>query len=257
MTITIQNTTIAYDTTPVLEDVSLRVEDGQLLGLLGPNGVGKTSLLRAIDGLLEPERGLLTLDGTAIHDLSRKEIARRIGYLPQVEKAETQATVFETVLLGRTPHFGWRPDEADRQAVQRALESLGIGALATRPMATLSGGQRRTALLARALVGGSEALLLDEPTSGLDLKHQHEVMGRLRSAVHESDRAGVVAIHDLDLATRFCDSYALLSEGEVFASGGEEILTADAVETVYDIPVEVVTRNGHREIVPKTPDNGW
>ncbi|QSG09662.1 ABC transporter ATP-binding protein [Halapricum desulfuricans] len=257
MTITVRDATLAYDTTPVLEDVSLRVEDGQLLGLLGPNGVGKTSLLRAIDGLLEPERGQITLDGVEVDDLSRKEIARQIGYLPQVERAETHSTVFETVLLGRTPHFGWRPDETDRQAVQRALERLGIADLATRPMATLSGGQRRTALLARALVGGPEALLLDEPTSGLDLKHQHEVMGRLRSAVHESDRAGVVAIHDLDLATRFCDRYALLSDGGVFAAGGKDVLTAEAIETVYDIPVEVVTRNGHREIVPTEPDGGW
>jgi len=254
MTVDVTDVTIGYDGLPVLEDVDVHVGDGELLGLLGPNGSGKTSLLRAIDGLLEPTTGRVTVDGTDVQTLSREEIARRIGYLPQVEETTPSATVFDTVLLGRNPHFGWRPGEPDRRAVESVLDGLGIGDLAMREVPTLSGGQRRTVLLARALVGAGDALLLDEPTSGLDLKHQHEVLRHVRSAITNESLSGVVAIHDLDLATRFCDRYALLADGGVHAVGGDEVLTAETVERVYDVPVDVFTRDGQTHVVPADPD---
>ncbi|MEF8757675.1 MAG: ABC transporter ATP-binding protein [Halobacteriales archaeon] len=254
MTVDVSGATFAYGDASVLEGVSLRVGNGELLGLLGPNGSGKTTLLRAIDGLVDLDGGEVTIDGTDVATLSREEIARRVGYLPQVEGSSPPATVFDTVLLGRTPHFEWRPTDEDREAVRRVLAELGIEDLAMREVPTLSGGQRRTVLLARALVGGSEALLLDEPTSGLDLKHQHEVMREVRSAIRDSGRAGIVAIHDLSLATRFCDRFAFLYDGEVYAAGGEEVLTAETVETVYDVPAEVFTRNGRTHVVPTDPD---
>jgi len=253
MTLHVHDATLAYGDTTVLEGVSLRVPDGELLGLLGPNGSGKTTLLRAVDAMHDLDGGRITLDGTDVATLSREAVARRIGYLPQVEGSTPPATVFDTVLLGRQPYFEWRPTGEDRQAVEAVLGALGIEDLAMREVPTLSGGQRRTVLLARALVQASDALLLDEPTGGLDLKHQHEVMRRVRTAVHESGLAGIVAIHDLDLATRFCDRYVLLYDGEVYAAGGEEVLTEETVETVYDVPVEVFDRNGRRHVVPQDP----
>ena len=254
MTVDVSDVTVGYDGSPVLEDVSLDVGSGELLGLLGPNGSGKTSLLRVIDGLLEPTTGTVRVDGTDVRTLSREATARRIGYLPQVEGATPSATVFDTVLLGRNPHFGWRPDESDRRAVERVLDGLGISDLAMREVPTLSGGQRRTVLLGRALAGATDALLLDEPTSGLDLKHQHDVLGHVRSAITDEDLSGIVAIHDLDLATRFCDRYALLADGGVHAVGGDEVLTAETVETVYDVSVDVFRRNGRTHVVPESPD---
>lgn len=122
MTVDVTDVTIGYDGSPVLEAVDVHVGDGELLGLLGPNGSGKTLLLRAIDGLLEPTTGRVTVDGTDIQTLSREEIARRIGYLPQVERTTTSGTVFDTVLLGRNPHFGWRPGESDRRAVESVYD---------------------------------------------------------------------------------------------------------------------------------------
>ncbi|MFT4891873.1 MAG: iron complex transport system ATP-binding protein [Halobacteriales archaeon] len=253
MTLHVHDATLAYGDTTVLEEVTLPVPDGELLGLLGPNGSGKTTLLRAIQAIHDLDGGRITLDGTDVATLSREDVARRIGYLPQVEGSTPPATVFDTVLLGRQPYFEWRPTEEDRQAVEAVLGDLGIEDLAMREVPTLSGGQRRTVLLARALVQASDALLLDEPTSGLDPKHQHEVMRRVRSAVHESDLVGIVAIHDLDLATRFCDRYAFLYDGKVYAAGGEEVLTEETVGTVYDVPVEVFERNGRTHVVPLGP----
>lgn len=253
MTLDIHGASFAYGEATVLDGVSITVNDGELLGLLGPNGSGKTTLLRAIDAMHDLDGGQITLDGTNITTLSREQVARRIGYLPQVEGSTPRATVFDTVLLGRQPYFQWRPTDEDRKVVERVLDELGIRDLAMRQVPTLSGGQRRTVLLARALVQAADVLLLDEPTSGLDLKHQHEVMRRVRAAVHESNRAGIVAIHDLDLATRFCDRFAFLYDGEVYAAGGEEVLTADVVGTVYDVPVEVFDRSGRTHVVPQDP----
>ena len=256
MTLKVHNATIGFDDLTVLEDVSFTVESGELLGLLGPNGVGKSSLLRAIDAIHDFESGTAALDGTDVGTFSREDVARRIGYLPQVEGARPSATVFDTVLLGRQPYFDWRPTDDDRLAVRRVLEQLGIADLAMREMPTLSGGQRRLVFLARTLVQASEALLLDEPTSGLDLKHQHEVMSRVRSSIRESDLAGVVAIHDLDLATRFCDRFAFLYDGELYAVGDESVLSAGTIETVYDVPVDVFERNGQTHVVPKGRGDG-
>jgi len=250
MTLDLLKTTAGYDDTPVIEDVSLSVGDGELVALLGPNGSGKSTLLKTVDGMLSPTAGTVRLNGTDVGAYSRQELARHVGYLPQAQSSSPAATVFETVLLGRQPYFDWRPDETDRAAVKQALEELGISDLAMREVPTLSGGQRRLVLLARALVQATDAILLDEPTSGLDLKHQHEVMRRVRDAVVRSELAGVVAIHDLDLAVRFCDRYAFLRDGQLHAVGGEEVLTESVVEAVYDVPVEVFERKGRTHVVP-------
>ena len=250
MTIELVETTAGYDESPVLKDVSLSVETGELVALLGPNGSGKSTLLKTVDGMVSPQAGSVRLNGTEIEAYSREELARHVGYLPQDQSSPPSATVFDTVLLGRQPYFNWRPDDADRAAVEAALETLGIVDLAMREVPTLSGGQRRLVLLARALVQATDVILLDEPTSGLDLKHQHEVMRRIRDAVKRAELAGVVAIHDLDLAVRFCDRYAFLVDGQLQAVGDDEVLSESIIETVYDVPVEVFERNGRTHVVP-------
>jgi iron complex transport system ATP-binding protein len=250
MTLELLDTTAGYDDTPVLEDVSLSIQEGELVALLGPNGSGKSTLLKTVDGMLSPSAGTVRLNGTDVDAYSRQELARHVGYLPQAQSSTPAATVFDTVLLGRQPYFDWRPGEADRVAVEQALETLGIGDLAMREVPTLSGGQRRLVLLARALVQATDAILLDEPTSGLDLKHQHAVMRRVRDAVKRSELAGVLAIHDLDLAVRFCDRYAFLADGQLHAVGGEAVLTESVIESVYDVPVEVFERDGRTHVVP-------
>lgn len=253
MTLNVTDTTFGYDGTHVLKDVSFQVDRGELLGLLGPNGSGKSTLLQIIDTIQEIEAGEILLDGVDLQKSTQEEVARHVGYLPQTEASIPSATVFDTVLLGRQPYFDWRPSREDRAAVEQVLEELGISDLAMREVPTLSGGQRRMVLLARALVQAEDALLLDEPTSGLDLKHQHEVMRRVRDGIQRSELAGIVALHDLDLATRFCDRFAFLKDGELRAVGGDEVLTEQLIQTVYEVPVDVFQHEGQTHIVPEEP----
>ncbi|MFW5955852.1 MAG: ABC transporter ATP-binding protein [Halorhabdus sp.] len=253
MTLTIDGLAFGYDEATVLEDVDLSVESGELVGLLGPNGSGKSTLLQCCNRLLEPDAGRVLLDGDRVDALETNERARRFGYVPQAESRAFPATVFETVLQGRRPHGGWSPSQSDREAVEAVLGRLGLEELAGRLLGELSGGQRQTVHLGRALVGDPSVLLLDEPTSALDLKHRLEVMDLVVEHVRERDVAGLIAIHDLNLAARYCDRVALLHEGSVHAVGSPDVLTPATVRTVYGVEVSVREHDGRRVIVPEAP----
>jgi iron complex transport system ATP-binding protein len=257
MTVEITDATFGYGDEPVFEDVTLAVETGQLLGLLGPNGSGKTTLLRTMNRILDLDSGIVELDGVEVGSLSRDAVARRVGFVPQNGGDAGRSTVFETVLLGRKPHFGWRPTDEDRAAVRAALSELGLSELAERELGSLSGGQRRAVLVARALVQATDALLLDEPTAGLDVRHQLEVLRVVRQHLRREQLAGVVAIHDLTLASRFCDRFALLADGTLQAVGGPAVLTPETVEQVYGVSIETVERDGRTLVLPVDPvDDG-
>jgi len=253
VTIEIRDLTFAYGDEPVLDGVDLTVESGELLGLLGPNGSGKSTILQCCARLRSPDGGTVSLDGDRVDDLAADERARRIGYVPQSEPGAFPASVFETILQGRRPHGGWSPSDADRDAVTRTIDRLGLEALATRNVGDLSGGQRQTVRLGRALVGDPSALLLDEPTSALDLRHRLEVMSLIAKHVRADGVAGLIAIHDLNLAARYCDRVALLSDGAIRAAGAPDVLTPETIRSVYGVEAAVHDHKGRRVIVPETP----
>jgi iron complex transport system ATP-binding protein len=234
---------------PVVSDVSFAVERGELVALLGPNGVGKSTLLRTVLGLRDPLSGTVTLDGEDVTTLERTDVARRLGYVPQSESGGLPSTVFETVLTGRKPHTSWRPTEEDREVVGEVLAEVGIGDLAMRPLTDLSGGQRQQVRLARALAQQPESLVLDEPTSSLDLRHQFDVLDHVARLADEG-LAVLFALHDLELATRYADRLVFLADGEVAAVGGPEVVTSDLVREVYGIHARVVDVEGHRVVLP-------
>lgn len=240
--------TAGYDD-PVVSDVSFAVERGELVALLGPNGVGKSTLLRTVLGLRDPLSGTVTLDGDDVTTMDRTEVARRLGYVPQSESGGLPSTVFETVLTGRKPHTSWRPTEEDRAVVGEVLTQVGIDDLAMRPLTDLSGGQRQQVRLARALAQQPEALVLDEPTSSLDLRHQFDVLDHVARLAAEG-LAVLFALHDLELATRYADRLVFLADGEVVAVGGPEVVTSALVAEVYDIHARVVDVEGHRVVLP-------
>lgn len=245
----IENLNFSYNGRLVLNNISLNTEPGDFLGIVGPNGSGKSTLLRNIDGILKPKNGEIYIDEKNQESLNRREIAKLIGYVPQKEGNIFPITVFETVLLGRKPHINWKETKKDKQIVAETLEKLHLGDFALRDINQLSGGERQKVYIARALVQRPKMLLLDEPTANLDLKHQIEVLDLLL----ETKKKGVtiiIAIHDLNLALRYCDRFIILSNGKVFASGKQEIINKKNIEMVYGVKVDVLNKDGQKIIIP-------
>lgn len=225
----------------ILEGVSLSVPAGSFVAVVGPNGAGKTTLLRTINGVLAPDEGRVLLDGRAVTDLSAREVARLVATVPQGTELAFEFPVRDVVEMGRTAHRGRfeRAGEADRAAVETAMERAAVADLADRSVGSVSGGERQRVLLARALAQESPALVLDEPTASLDVHHRVRTLGLVADLVEEG-RTAVAAIHDLDLAARFCDSLVVLADGGVLATGPpEEVLTESVVERAFGGPVTV------------------
>jgi iron complex transport system ATP-binding protein len=248
--ITIKGLTFSYASHKILDDLNLSVEKSEILSLVGPNGSGKTTLIKCIDRILKPQ-GSILLDGREIERMSRQEVARQIGYVPQSSSTPLATTVFDTVLMGRRPHISWRVSDADLDKVAAILELLHLEDLAMRDFAQLSGGQKQKVLIARALCQEPAVLLLDEPTSNLDMKHQLEVMEIISDLVREKKISAVMAIHDLNLASRFTDKLVMLKHGRIYAAGEPDSLLNEAnIGKVYGIEAVVMNALGKPYVVP-------
>jgi iron complex transport system ATP-binding protein len=248
--ITIKNLTFSYNSHKILDDLNLVIENSEVLSLVGPNGSGKTTLIKCIDRILKP-KGSILLDGKEIESMSRQDVAKQIGYVPQSSSAPLATTVFDTVLMGRRPHIGWRVADYDLEKVAEVLERLHLEDLAMRDFSQLSGGQKQKVLIARALAQEPSILLLDEPTSNLDMLHQLEVMETVSQLVKEKKISAVMAIHDLNLASRYSDKLVMLKEGKVYAAGEPRSLLNEAnIGHVYGIEAMVMNAVGRPYIVP-------
>jgi len=226
----------------VLGPVDLELRAGESLAIVGPNGAGKTTLLRLLAGVLAPSAGVVTLEGNDLAAMPRREVARRLVYLPQHPPVEVPLTVERYLLLARFPHRGrWRgPSSLDGHAVEAALEATDLGALRSRPLAALSGGERQLVQLAGALVQGGDTWLVDEPTAHLDPAHQRRV-ARLLAELHGAQAAGprtlVLATHDLNLAAVLAPRVVALVGGTVAAdSSADEVLAPARLEALYGAP---------------------
>jgi iron complex transport system ATP-binding protein len=222
----------------VLYDVDLTLHPGELVGLIGPNGAGKTTLLRALARLLRPQSGRVLLDGHDIWRLTPRQVAQRIGRVPQSANAAWPYTTEHVVRLGRYPHRGWLSpfNGKDAAAVDKMLTLLGLQSMRHRLLNTLSGGEQQRVLIARALVQEPTVLLLDEPIANLDINHQHQVLAMVQNLVREYNLAALLAIHDLGLAARYCDRLILLNQGRIWAAGpAAEVLQPDHLRTVFGV----------------------
>lgn len=231
-----------YDGRRVLDGVSLRVGAGELIGVIGPNGCGKTTLVRLLSGVLAPHRGVVRLAGRPLASYRRREIARRLAVLPQDAHVDGAFTALEVVLMGRAAHLPpLALPRADDVARARALLArLGVGALEDRPLDRLSGGERQRVLLARALVQEPQVLLLDEPTTHLDLRHRAGIYDVVDAIRRERGTAVVSVLHDVNLAAACCERLVLLAGGRVVAEGAPAtVLTAEALGAAYGVPVIV------------------
>ena len=247
----VKNVEFSYASVPILKDICIELAASEMLGVVGPNGAGKSTLLRCIDRILKPQRGSILLDEREIKKMSMLELAKKLGYIPQSTAQVFPATVFDTVLLGRRPHVGWRSGEKDRKKVLKALQMLNIEKFAMRDINELSGGQQQKVFIARALTQEPDVLLFDEPTSNLDIKHQLEVMEIIKSIVREKGISAIMAIHDLNLASRYADRIIMMNDGEIFSAGDSvSVLTPESIKQVYGVEAEVNHIHGRPYIVP-------
>jgi iron complex transport system ATP-binding protein len=234
--------TLAYDRRVVVEGLELEVPQGRVTAIVGPNGCGKSTVLRGLSRLLRPTAGQVLLDGRDIHDLPTKQVARRLGLLPQSPVVPDGITVAELVGRGRHPHHGllrqWTRE--DDEVVAHALEQTATTDLAARPVDELSGGQRQRVWIAMVLAQRTDLLLLDEPTSFLDIAHQVEVLDLVRDLCDQRGTTVVMVLHDLAMAARYADHLIAMRQGRIVAQGEpQDVVTAETVCDVFGISCRV------------------
>ncbi len=242
----------SYTGNEVISNVSHSFTKGSFTAVMGPNGSGKTTLIRLINGLLTPKQGRVEVMGRPAGDYSARELARQMAYVPQAQYNLFPATVFDTVMLGRNPYIRWSPAADDRRVTAEVLVRLGLDDIALKDINQLSGGQRQRVFIARALAQQPAVLLLDEPTANLDLKHQHETL-RLLGELSSEGMTVVAAIHDLNLALKYCSRFMLLDEGRLVAEGGEEIFSEQLIGEVYGVRVRIISEGNQVYVLPVEP----
>ena len=239
----------------VLQPLSLDLPRGQVTAVIGPNGAGKSSLMRAIAGILPATSGAVTLDGVPLPQLSPRDRAQRIGYLPQNAGPVWAITVREMVALGRLPHQSSMagPSATDVRAIDQALADADLLMLADRRVDTLSGGELARAAFARVLASQSDWILADEPLANLDPAHQRDVLRLLRSAA-DMGKGVVVVLHELTAAAALADNIALLKHGALVKAGAKaNVLTPPLLSAAFEIAMDVVESNGRVAILPHDP----
>lgn len=238
---------VAFDVAerPILAPLTLDIPmDGQVLGLIGHNGSGKSTLLKLLARQQVPTSGSITLDGRTLDTWGDRALARKVAYLAQHLPSASGMTVRELVSLGRYPWHGalGRFGEVDRQKTEEAIALTGVAPLADRLVDTLSGGERQRAWLAMLVAQDTECLLLDEPISALDIAHQIEVLALVRKLSQEKGLGIIIVLHDINLASRFCDTIMALHSGRLLMQGRPEtIMTPEVVRLVYGLPMDIIT----------------
>ncbi|MDR2135563.1 MAG: ABC transporter ATP-binding protein [Treponema sp.] len=270
--ITTENLALAYEENLVIKHLDMRIPRGKITAIIGPNGCGKSTALKALGRILKPRGGMIYLNGYDIHRLSTREVAQKMAILPQSPQAPAGLTVGELVSYGRFPHqrgFGaLKPEE--KKIVAWALEVTKLGEYETVAVDNLSGGQRQRVWIAMALAQQTDLILLDEPTTYLDLSYQLEILELLHHLNREQGRTILMVLHDLNLATRFADYMIALRDGDIIRHGPpEEVMTAEVLRETFHIEAEVI-REPHtkrpvclsynlikdRENHPLSPDRG-
>jgi len=238
----VHNIHAGYPEKEILHGINLTAQPGQLVALVGPNGAGKTTMIRAMSGVLPLLAGTVNAFGKDITHLSPTERAKLIAVVPQANQLPPAFTGWQTVILGRTPYLNWMGhlSQKDQSVTRQAMQQTATVEFADRQVGQLSGGEQQRLLLARALAQSAPVLLLDEPTTHLDIQFQFNLMADVRKLAKEQNLVVVMAMHDLNLVSRFCDQVALLNKGQLVSFGTPvEVLTAETLSEVYQIQIEI------------------
>ncbi len=252
MSLALSSVSFDYQDKNILFDISFELSTNEILGVIGPNGAGKSTIIKLLSKILSPSKGSVLLNNIDIKKLSRKDLAKKIAVLPQSYVMPEAFSVFELVMMGRTPHLGlWQQETIeDIQLVEDAMQQTGIWEMRERMAAELSGGERQRLLIARALVQEATYLLLDEPTNHLDIKHQLQSLRFLKEKL-SSELGILVVIHDLNMAAQLCDRILLLHEGKVATIGTpKDVLTKENIKSYFETEAQILSNDGHPVIVP-------
>lgn len=256
MKLEINGACFSYGSRPALKNVTMSIEEGEMVSIVGPNGSGKSTLLKCINRILKPE-GTILVDGADLARVKSRDLAKLLGYVPQSINHSFPATVFDTVLLGRKPYVDWSISSEDIEIVSNIISLMGLKGMALRQSNELSGGERQKVFMARALAQEPEVLLLDEPTSNLDMRHQLEVLNIVKSMAEKKKMAAIMAIHDLNLAAQFSDRLIFLENGTIYDAGTPaEVITVENMRRIYGVEVDIINNSRHLHIIPVVPVNG-
>jgi len=231
-----QNVWLGYHHKMVLKDITFQANPGEMIGIIGPNGCGKSTIIRALSNIIPSYSGKILLDERDITKISRRNLAHLISVVPQMPLLPSAFNAFEIVLMGRNPHLGLFQYEGSKELdiAWQAMEKTGTRSLANRKVSELSGGEIQCLLIARALAQDTKAILLDEPTANLDIGRQVEILDIVKNRCRENNLLVLAALHDLNLASQYCDRLILISDGKIHADGTpEEVITSQNIEDVY------------------------
>ena len=252
MQIKINDLEFGYSSTPVLKDITADLTGPKFVSILGPNGVGKSTLIHCINKILTPTGGAVFIDGKDVKDYTVKEMAKEIGYVPYSANDSFPLTVVDTVLMGRHPHSKWGSLNRDLEMVYDTLKTLGISHLAMRPFNALSAGQHQKVMLARGLVQEPRVLLLDEPTSNLDIRHQLDVTRMLKELTMEKGILTIMISHDISITAKYADEILMMSEGRIYAHGTpSEVITEENLSAVYGVKARIIDDDGRPHVILK------
>ncbi|MBC8286409.1 MAG: ABC transporter ATP-binding protein [Nitrospinae bacterium] len=251
----VKNLSFAYDSKPILKDISLSVEKGDFIGLIGPNGSGKSTLLKLMGGVLNLPDDAVWINEHPINAIKKKELARAMTWIPQEHPMVFPFTIQEIVLMGRHPYLPPLSfeGEEDYRIARHAMETTQTLQFSDRYFNEISGGEKQRVMLASAIAQDPEIMLLDEPTSALDLKYQVQILSILKRLNEEKDITLILAMHDLNLASRYCRRLILLNDGAIVRDGTpEEVFQKEVIENVYGVNVNLHTLDGEILVHPIT-----
>lgn len=250
MGLKVENLYFSYKDKEVLKDISFEVKPGELLGLLGPNGVGKTTLLKCINKINKFKSGDVYVSGQNIENSRGKNFLHQISHVPQETHSNFPVTVVDMVMMGRLPFIDFSVKEKDKEIVFKLLKDMNLYDMAFKQINQLSGGERQRVFIARAIAQEPKVILLDEPTSNLDMRHSLDTLELLKKIIRSKKIAAVMTVHDLNIAGMFCDKGLMLKDQRTFAYGDcQDVITEGNIRDVYGVQVEVHHKKGRQHVM--------
>ena len=249
MILNVNDLAFTYKSHDTLNNINFSIQQGEITVILGPNGVGKTTLLKCLNGILTPQKGNILVKEKNIRAMGIKEIARQISYVAQKSEA-ARITVFDAILMGRRPHINYRVSKKDSIKVDAVIRHLNLSKLSLKYLNQMSGGELQKVCIARALVQQTDLLLLDEPTASLDLKNQTHILGLIRHIIKDHNMAAVMTMHDLNTAMRYADKYIFLKDSTIYSAGNIHEVTPEMVKNVYGVKVDIMHHKGLPIVIP-------